>query len=544
VSVRINDGRNDRIVTARASRLRWKRTAPGGFHSLSASLNLDPSTFDDLGPADRIWVYGPRGQTLWEGFLDNPGEESGDGGLGLDISATGTTVLASDRAQALVYRDTDLSRWSQGVAPTAGTAVAPSASAGTANDPSAPDDGSAVEGLLLQFNPNQPLAQQASARMKYDALVGSGMVVGAITFRIKSGVTDANYRNDLGYAVDTGAYGNIPAVNGATISTTPSGPHVYAGGDGTLPVSQTRVTLQLRRAAVAGSVGAIDTLWSFFYEIAVLGHRYNLAGVLVAPGTMSATPGFVRADQVATDLVIRCMPNIIDTAASTIETTTYQIDQLAYPDPVTAADVLDDLAVYEPDFLWEMLHSTGAGYVFNYRAWPTTVRYEVSNREGYDAPGAEYDLCNRVAVYWTDVKGRPRTTIVTATSATYPALAALEVVGRVRDAEAITLPQGRGSAANALRAGQQVLAMKADPPKAATVTVRQPVADLLRGGRVMPYEIEPGYLVRVRETGDVLRLTEVEVDDEAGVAVLTLGEPILSEEQQLAQLKTTARRQR
>jgi hypothetical protein len=86
--------------------------------------------------------------------------------------------------------------------------------------------------------------------------------------------------------------------------------------------------------------------------------------------------------------------------------------------------------------------------------------------------------------------------------------------------------------------------MKADPPKAATVTVRQPVADLLRGGRVMPYEIEPGYLVRVRETGDVLRLTEVEVDDEAGVAVLTLGEPILSEEQQLAQLKTTARRQR
>jgi hypothetical protein len=44
--------------------------------------------------------------------------------------------------------------------------------------------------------------------------------------------------------------------------------------------------------------------------------------------------------------------------------------------------------------------------------------------------------------------------------------------------------------------------------------VRRPIVDQLTGNMVMPWEIEPGYLCRVRETGDDLRITQVDYDDD------------------------------
>jgi hypothetical protein len=42
----------------------------------------------------------------------------------------------------------------------------------------------------------------------------------------------------------------------------------------------------------------------------------------------------------------------------------------------------------------------------------------------------------------------------------------------------------------------------------------------------MPWEIEPGYLCRVRETGDDLRITQVDYDDDSCSMLLTLGTPV------------------
>jgi hypothetical protein len=550
VSVRISDGVTDRHVTGYVSRLRYKITAPGGFHSASMTLHVDPSTLSDLGPADRLFIYGPTGATLWEGFIDNPGRLAGDEGVGFDLSVTGTLTLADDQSRAYVYVDRDLSEWE----PYAKNQAI--ANATTSTNPT--NDADQTQGLFTGLNNGQVAATNALSQIGYFALVKAGLQFGAISAAVRSGKTDTGYRTELVYGPPTGV--NVVANSGG-ISTNAATFTRVVGEAGNPPSGTNAVAVRLRRTDGPTNI-ADDNTWTWWSNIAVLGRRVDRFGVLVtgAAGMISAT--HVRGDWVAEDLLGRVL-TLCDPNGSTIEAASYLIDQLTYHDGATAADVLDDLAVFEPDMLWEILHSTSAGYVFNYRSWPTTVRYELSTRDGYDAPGGDVDLCNRITVRWTDPKGLPQTKIVYAASSPAatvgplgpmgfpigavatvfsPSLKALEDAGRIRDAETVTLPDGRGSDANAQRAGEQVLAAKADPPKAATVTVRQPVTDLLRGGWAKPYDLQPGYLARVRETGDVLRVTEVEVDDEAGVAVLTLGEPVLTEEQRFARLtKVTSR---
>ena len=79
-----------------------------------------------------------------------------------------------------------------------------------------------------------------------------------------------------------------------------------------------------------------------------------------------------------------------------------------------------------------------------------------------------------------------------------------------------------------------MLAGKNDPPKAARVVVRRHLTDALTGRRAAPWELEPGYLVQVVETGDVLRLTEVTYNDDDCSADLTLGDPVRSPPQPAA----------
>lgn len=535
VGVRISDGYTDRHVTADISGLKWKLTASGGYHSASFTLYLDPAIFTDLGPADRMWVYdATTARTLYEGFLDNPGRIAADGGtVAIEISSAGTTVLASDESRPLIYVTRDLGDWE----PYAKHIR--SAMASTSDDP---DEVSTEPGLLVQFGA-AVVAPGQVAQIGYSRLADAGMEFGAISASVKAGKTDTGYRYELAWSPPSSS---AVVVSGTGISTSIGSMTRIVGEAGHPPAGVTAVALRLKRTGAGTNVDDDDT-WAWWHDVAVLGRRMNRDGVLVTGAAGMQSGEAVRADWVAEDLVGRLL-TVCDPNAVTIEAASYLIDQLAFTDPVSAADVLDELSKFEPDFLWEILHSTPAGYVFNYRAWPTTARYEISTADGYRETGGDFDLCNRVAVKYTDAKGKDQTTVVTAGSAPGvvvggvtatvfgASLKALEDAGRIRDVESITLPEGRGSAANAQRLGEQVLAAKVDPPRAATATVTRPIPDLLRGGVASYYEVEAGYLARVRETGALLRITEVDVDIDDQSVVLTLGQPVLTNEQRIAQL--------
>lgn len=518
LSVKLNDGTTDRLVSHYTEDLRFTKVAPGGHHSASMKIRLPRDDFPKLGPADSVYIYDRRtGNTVWDGYTENPGALDGPGGQGFDLTAMGGTVLASDESQVLVYRDADLGAWER---------VENSAASATTDASKDPSGSVANDGLLCQFTPGQPITTGSQANIAYAALADAGLEFGAMTMNVLDGKTDANYSPELLWS---------PSAGSVTLGAFNSNDTAFSKyvGDASSPTSGAQtISLRLRRTAGGATNIADDNTWVFFYNIAVLQRRMDRSGTLLTGVADHVTADYVLASWVAEDLLGRAL-TLCDPATAVIDTSTAHIDQLAYLDGATAAQVFDDMALHEPDFYWGIGERLPNGlHRFWFRAWPSSVRYEISVKDGYDAPGADVDLCNRISVYWTDANGLKHTTVRTST---VPELGA-----RTKDAESVTLPEGRGSQTNAERIGDAVLAAKATASKAATATVDRPIMDLMLAKEVMPWELEPGCLVRVRETGDEMRLTEMEYVDVDCASTLTLGEPTLSLEQRVARLEVVA----
>lgn len=518
LAVRMNDGYIDQHVTAKATNLAFTKTAPGGYAFGSVRINLPRTAFRDLGPNDRVWFYDARtGRTVFEGYTQNPGMIDGPAGQGWDLEIVGTKVRAGDTSHPLIYIDRDLSGWSKN------TSAAASAVGEQSTDPG---ETLTTDGLRVGFNPGQPIGTGSKANIAYNGIADAGLEVGAVRAQLKSGKTDSGYQVVL--VVRGGTPDELPL--GSNISTTLVGANRIVGDH--FSGGTNYISFALVRTGGATNV-ADDATWSWLTDVAVVGRRMDRYGTLLSGATEIISNTYVRADWIVEDLLGRIL-TMADPVLSTVEAATFQIDQLAYPDGATAQRVLEDLGLYEPDMLWEFLHSTPRGVLFRYRRWPTTTRYEISVDDGYEAPGGEADQRNRIKVYWTDAAGRAQSVTVTSD---VPALGS-----RIIDADSVTLPEGLGSETNAIRVGQEILASKASPPKAAQATVDRRIRDRLTGHDVWPWEIEPGYMVRVRETGDLLRLTEVRYEDSSVSASLTLGEPALSDEQRLARLQREVRR--
>lgn len=526
LTVRVNamDGLTDRVVTQYVRGLRFRKTAPGGFASASCTIVLPRSELANLGPSDRFYVYDARtGRTVWDGYTENPGTSDGPEGQSFDLSAMGGTVLASDRTEKAVYADTDHDQW----------LLQLSASSATVQTDDSGD-------LACAFNSGAAIGTGSQAEAIYKGLTGSSQFVGSYSYTWTAGKTDANYKVEDGTGqmdragVGTGGFAVEASATfvttGGTVAKTPAD-----FGD-----SQNYVIVRAVRTGGATNV-ADELTWVRFHNLTVN------ARMLTATGALASATQPLTASAIAADIVGRLLSSV-DPVRVSIDATTEVIDQLAYRDGANAGEIFDDLALHEPDYYWGIGASNAAGlHEFWFRAWPTEVRYEISVRDGYNAPGGDTDLCNRIAVFWTDAKGQDRVTLVGQYVQEIGNRAPVDgsgvpdpaFVGRIKDSDPVTLPEGRGSAANAQRVGAAILATKASASKAATAVVARPITDLFTGLEVMPWEINPGYPTRVRETGDVLRLTEVEYIDDDCAATLTLGTPTLTSDQILARVKAT-----
>jgi len=529
LGVHIHDGAGHRTVTRVCTGLEFTRIAPGGYSYARMRLNLPRNAFDDLGPADRVWITDPRtGDTVWEGFAENPGPVDGAAGQEWDLTAVGSMVVADDLAKPVVYIDTDLNAWE----PDNRSSIPAFATMQVTGYPR----GEARDGLLLGFQTGQNVLLSNNASMAYARLSDAGQGLAAIAVTGRSGKNDSGYRVQLHTRSGTiddsrvlfSDIGMVDEWNDAIrVIGTSSGP----------PAGVHRVALRLIRTTGSGNV-ADDNTWTFLTRISVVGRRMDKYGELDTGPDDIVSATHVEAHWVVADVVARFLP-MVDPARSEIAapTSPYPIDQLVWTEGVRASGIFDALEQWQPEMLWEILDSRPArGFRSNYRPWPTDVRYVLSaQKDSFRSPGAEVDLCNRVLVEWTDARGNRQTLTVTST------VPELDAVGRVHDAQPVTLPVGRGSAALAQRAGELVLAQKAKAPAAGRAVVSRRILDRKTGSSVMPWEIEPGYPALVRERNLVLPITENRYDDEAGAAQLELGRPVLTETQLLAQLMRKTR---
>lgn len=522
-------GRNDFThVCHYVSGLTFAKSGQGGDISARMRLDIDPARLPDLGQRDRVAILNPRtGAPLWMGYVEDPGRHAG----GFELSVTGGYTRATDVRAPLIYVDQSLDAW---IVEKAGN-NANNVNAAESDDPTA---ATTSRGLLMQFPPGQPVATNSAIKMTY---VFGDQQFGTIFFSKKAGLTSADYAASL---VTQGTSGVVTAGLAplGSVETTDRAHSNFAGPSGSpgqIAEGIKRLSFQFFRDGAAANV-ATDNVWMWWHAIQTYGRRMDRYGTLLTGnhaidfGSGASGRG-VSAQQVIEDLLGRLLPGV-DSSTALVDMPTPDeariIAQLVYRDPVHAATVFGDLAFWEPELTWAIdapltldgLHR-GRWHTWDY----TRPRYTITREHAFEPHPGKVELANRLTVTWTSDTGKRETYVATADVP--------EMRGDTRDAEPIHLPEGVGSQLDAQRIGDAWLASIVARPRSGSAVVYGPILDEWRGIYVDPAEIETGYTALVADTGDVLRVAEVEYDDEAQAMKVDLGEPELTLEQ-LVQTRT------
>lgn len=516
LSVRVGD----RHITREVKSLSFRREAIGGVRSISFGLARPLSDLEGLDPLAKVYIYDTRtAATVAEGRLADTGRTaSPDSGQSWDVVAFGPAQHASDITAPLVYIDRSLEGWHLGRLDNAGRAGASFESAVRPTDPE-------IQGLMLRWEDGALVQNGTSAASRYARLAETGQKLARFRYDWVAGATVPSWEFDAIFSND----GVYPAVDGGPVDS-----FTTTVGGRTLNVlthfTNGRNVVDLRTEWV-GALETVNGSTTWVHAVPVVeAIRLDRTGAEVTSGYTGAA----AVSTIVEDVLGRWLTQY-DGAAAVIEQTgdpefAHSVEQLSYPNGVTAEQVLDDLMVMEPGFRWYTTpDATGNGYGFRWEQWSSVARYEATLEDGGNFPLSTQDLFNRVRVIWKDASGRNRSTLRTR------ACAVLDDAGLVRQAQ-IDLGSELGTVDAAERAGDTFLSEHNVPKNAGTLTVARPIRDVITGAMVDPWEVEPGELVRVlgveaypdslnASTNDgqgVFRIFAVDYNAEGNVATLAL----------------------
>jgi len=471
LAVRLGDSHITREVAA----VRFRKEAVGGVRNITLRLARPLDRVDQIAAYMRVYLYDARSAvTIAEGRISDLGRGVDSGsGQQWDLVAFGPVQHASDMTVPLIYVDRQVDRWKRGVNSTPGA---------TTDTGEIDEDTPTLE---VRAEEGKTVGTSWRGDWNYRSIRDASMFLARVSCDMDSGVSDANYRQQIDTRINSGT---VTVARDIASSTTLSSRNAvvvtdWTNGDDTVTLRALRQT--------AGTTGA-ETHWFQFSNIVVR------ARLKAADGTDITTGyglDYVVVPDVVKDLLGRVLDQYDGTNAVVATGTGNAVDQLAYPDGVTPAQVLDDMMALDPAMYWYAGPSDPATglYSFTWKAWPTTVRYEVSLDDGGSFPISAQELYNKVAVRWTKQNGRVRS--VTRTGAV-PILDDAEPP--VTRQAIIDVGDEVGSAANATLIGDNFLADHKYPANAGSLTISRPIRDLTTGAMVEPFEIEPGELIRVR----------------------------------------------
>lgn len=545
----------DVMVTRLAEDLTFSRSLHG---AASCSFNYRAPIGRKLFNAfEKVYVFdGATADIVWDGRVEDTGRSVDGEGQAWSVNAVGELARAEDRAAPYVLVDTDLTRWER-----TQLGRAPSASGDASQIPESGDAEGGEDGtdcLLLQFPPGEPLDANSAIVMVYGAIRRAGMKVGGIQYTVVAGFASAAFEGRMWAVTPSGSnqiyantYSTTPASRSATVTTS-------------TPLTDDTDVIQLinKRTGGATTIGSDDG-WVAFSAVTVKALRFNKDGTEDTGVNAYIADRDVFPHEVVADLLGRgLLP--FDGATAEIDTTsTHEIDQFAYPDGATAAQILEDVMALEPTYYWQVGPENASGLpTFKYVKWPTHVRYEFSMVDGLDLPGAEAERYNRVTFRWVDRKGRTKTKTynagTTINGVAVPTVPELDDHGLIRQPEVQDLSDEVGSDLNADKAAAEFLLEHGTPPVAGTLTVSRKVWDHDQGRYVQPYEIEPGHLGRIRELVDdvadlgvtdrdgksVFRVVGMTYTHDTRSAAVELDSPARTDEELLAELKNRRDRKR
>jgi hypothetical protein len=496
-------GIQDRIVTRELRDLQFRHVVPGGFASATMSLDrplaLQPSEIVYYG---RVYIYDARtGLTVWEGQLEDPGRGAGQDGQVWQLTAIGPSGHVHDRTMPLVYVDRSLRAMVKVDNTKAGFDASITADPG--------DAAGLRQAIVLRLPQSLTVTSGDKAAMRYSVLSDSvtAQKLARVAYAWDAGRTDANW------VVEAVARTDGSLASGDTAAT--AGMNTAGGNSAGVVVTnftngRNTIEFRLRQSGAGTGSAPDDTHWASFSGVVI---RTMLKDAVGADITTGYTLNTVLASEVIADLLGRLLTRF-DGAGAVIATTTFAIEQLAYPDSADPGKVLDDLMTLEPAYYWAAWESTSTGrHRFEWTAWPTSVRYEASVTDGFTSPGSADGLYNAVRVRYVDATGAVRTVQRTTT------VAVLAAAGLTREGF-LDLGSEAGTLADAQQAGDRWLEDRATPPNAGTLTIARPILDRVDGRMVQPWEIRAGNLIRVR--GVLPRVDALNATARDGVTVFRI----------------------
>lgn len=478
LDVQVSNPLTTKSITRRVAGLSFSSAAYGGYADarIRFAKPLQLGAPEVLPYTDIVVTDGRTGKIVWQGVVEDPGPGVGSSGEVWDVTAMGPSARAADKTLPLIWIETALGGWyPRNRFGGAGRAEI----GGTPDTPSTSD-----EALVLTAPGGAVIGNGIVAAMYYDRLARAHMELGGYGYDRIAGkaAVASDWQNESLVLGDDGtpAAATITSQNwnavGATTAAKVVTTDFTAGAD--------VLRLNIRRAGGATTI-ADDVSWGAFYNLYVAARRYLQNGAFETPANHGNA--YVLASEIVADMLGRgVLP--FDGANATIAATSYHIDQLAYPDGITAREVLEDLVALEPGFFYAAWEGSPAR--FEWSQWPTQVTYGASVKDGYDAPTSAVELFDEVEVRWRDKNDRVQTDLFTSTVGTL-------VDAGISRRSLVDLSDNVGSANNAARVGANFLTDHAYPPNAGTITISRPVRNMLTGDWEQPWEIKPGRLIRV-----------------------------------------------
>jgi hypothetical protein len=522
LSVRLTTAAADVLLVEEIREVSFRSVVPGGFASATVVLDRIPwHKAPEIGIYGRMYIYDTRsGQTVWEGRVEDPGKSVDGSGFAWQVTAIGPSAHARDETFAGIWIDTTINHYQRfGGSLNASTV-------GTSTDVFE------NEGVKVQFPTGTTVTNGSYVSGRSTRYVDAGLEVARVTAYATGGGTGT-------WTMDMYMYGPSGAelVQSTGLTTTPT----FFRGRVNVEFSDGQTTPHLRMTRNTSSTTPDDNAFTLWTEVTVRTKLVDEEGTPVTSYSFDS----VTASEVVQDVVGRHLPQY-DALDAFIETTSDEITQLAY-DSTTASDVFGDLIALSGDYYWaawETIPRSGK-WRFEWKSWPTWVRYEAGIEDGWDSPGSAAGLYNEVLVTWKNAAGREKTTLVTGS------VPDLTNAGLTRTA-LIDLGQEVGSAEAALAAGQAYLEQSNLPSQNGRLTIARPILDADWGMMADPHMIRPGHLIRVRgvdakagaldadsrDGSTVFRIMATSFRASDGSVELELDSDALSQSKAIARLQT------
>lgn len=463
-------------VTAKAEGLSFRKEAVGGVANISFALSSPLSSLAVTALDDVVISDGRSAKVIAEGRVTDQGRTAGPDGQRWGVTALGPAATAADFNAPLVVIDQSIGDGWRRVkrANNAGGDVGSSTKPNTDN----------TDAIVMQFSQGKAIDTGDALAWRYERIWDADQRLGRISYDWDAGQTNSDFKARI-----LGVLDQTPDGSAAKSSNwnTAGGSHaaVYSTD---FTTGRNQLDLEAYYSG-AGVTPANDKYWGSFSNVIVRSILSEVDG-----SDQSCNTDYVEADWVVRHLLGAGWLPQFDAANASIDTSgVQQIDQMVYPDSISAREVLDDLMALEPAQFWTSGPSgiTGSGYQFSWTLWPTTVRYEATMEDGGNFPTTTTELYNKVLVRWYDRRGRSRSTTRTGTCPI------LDAAGITRQA-VVDVSNELGSLSNAQRIGDNFLAAHKYPPNGGVLNVARPIRDLYTGRMVDPFEIEPAELIRVR----------------------------------------------